>query len=339
MVDLSDKLEVMRGRPKGGYSNPAKAEYRERVYAGAIKAWADRSDKTCLMLPSIEGEEIAVALSTGFKEDNIYAVERDKTIAARFEWREQYPNVKVEIGDVGRVCKRLAKRGVKIDFANFDFCGPLSNQVLNSLKRAAESGAFTAGSAGAITLLVGREAPETVELLAGMHSYTNAAVTDFGLRRVESAVRALCLFGKLRAHKVKSWTYSSTGTSRMAVARFELLDDVSTIIRKGMNERKSEGMKYCRTAPFGYRYEDSRMVAVPEEIAALDRMVEMRAQGFSLRKIAAEITALGLRPHGGARTWYAASIRDILRRQDLDAEHHHADKLRYNRRQSLTAAR
>jgi DNA invertase Pin-like site-specific DNA recombinase len=66
--------------------------------------------------------------------------------------------------------------------------------------------------------------------------------------------------------------------------------------------------------PFGWRDEDGRLVAVEEEQKVLSLIHDCRANGLSLRAIAAVLMAAGITTKEGKSTWYAATIKSILDR-------------------------
>lgn len=65
--------------------------------------------------------------------------------------------------------------------------------------------------------------------------------------------------------------------------------------------------------PFGYRAEGGVLVVDDSEQAVIARMVELRGEGASLRRIVQVLTDEGLRPRQGAK-WYPTTVADVLRR-------------------------
>ncbi|WP_245548598.1 recombinase family protein [Gordonia namibiensis] len=55
----------------------------------------------------------------------------------------------------------------------------------------------------------------------------------------------------------------------------------------------------------------------PAEVTT--RIVEAKARGLSLRTIAAELTEAGIPTVRGGTTWYASTVRTVLKSQDAAA--------------------
>ena len=77
---------------------------------------------------------------------------------------------------------------------------------------------------------------------------------------------------------------------------------------------KAEQGGYAHGAPpLGFRAEGGELVPDPDEQAAVQRIVELRAEGESLRQIAAALTAEGFTPkRGGA--WHPQQVARVLDR-------------------------
>lgn len=87
--------------------------------------------------------------------------------------------------------------------------------------------------------------------------------------------------------------------------------------RTGLAQVRGEGGRIGR-APYGYRRTDALdahgrrvFVEVPEEIAALQTMRKMRAEGFSFDAIAAELRRTGV-PSKMGGTWRGNAVNAIL---------------------------
>jgi DNA invertase Pin-like site-specific DNA recombinase len=77
--------------------------------------------------------------------------------------------------------------------------------------------------------------------------------------------------------------------------------------------RKAKGL-HAGPAPYGLRTGAGGLLeAVPEEASVVERIVRMRAEGASLRAIAAALSADGVPTRTGAR-WAAGTILKVLRR-------------------------
>jgi DNA invertase Pin-like site-specific DNA recombinase len=84
-------------------------------------------------------------------------------------------------------------------------------------------------------------------------------------------------------------------------------------LRNGRRYKAGRG-GYAHGAPrYGYRAEEGALVSDLEEQRSLERMVELRAEGRSLRDIATMLTDEGHKPRRSER-WHANSIRQILQR-------------------------
>jgi DNA invertase Pin-like site-specific DNA recombinase len=78
-----------------------------------------------------------------------------------------------------------------------------------------------------------------------------------------------------------------------AFAEFER-DRIGERIRATKRAQKARGEYLGGLPPFGFTYDAERkLVAIPEQQQAIERMRELHADGMSLRKIAAELAAEG----------------------------------------------
>lgn len=81
--------------------------------------------------------------------------------------------------------------------------------------------------------------------------------------------------------------------------------------------KKSRG-EVVGEVPFGYRAEAGRVVACEDEQRTLGRIHELRAAGLSVRAIAAQLNAEGVRPRG--RVWHKSTVGVLLTRQAAAGE-------------------
>jgi DNA invertase Pin-like site-specific DNA recombinase len=65
--------------------------------------------------------------------------------------------------------------------------------------------------------------------------------------------------------------------------------------------------------PYGYRFEDGQLTAVPAEQAVLARIAELRSAGATFREIARTLEAEGHRAKR-AKRWYPETVRRIVQR-------------------------
>jgi DNA invertase Pin-like site-specific DNA recombinase len=84
-------------------------------------------------------------------------------------------------------------------------------------------------------------------------------------------------------------------------------------LRAGRRRKHETGGYAYGSPPYGYRSERGELVAHPAEQQALERMRQLRADGYSYREIAHTLTAEGHTPKRGM-AWYPMTIREILRR-------------------------
>ncbi len=78
-------------------------------------------------------------------------------------------------------------------------------------------------------------------------------------------------------------------------------------------ERAEAGGYAWGRPPFGYRAEGGELVPDPDEQAAVQRIVGLRADGASLRQIAVTLTAEGLTPKRGG-SWHPQQVARVLDR-------------------------
>lgn len=86
--------------------------------------------------------------------------------------------------------------------------------------------------------------------------------------------------------------------------------------------KRSKGEKLGGKVPFGYIVDRRcskegvlRLLPQPNEQAAIRWMIDLRQQGLSLREIADELSAAGIRPKGGGEVWWPHVISRLLARE------------------------
>ena len=82
------------------------------------------------------------------------------------------------------------------------------------------------------------------------------------------------------------------------------------LTRAALRKRKGSGQVYSRT-PFGYERKGAELVELRRELDAVARVQAWRAEGLSLRAIAARLTAAGVATKRGGR-WQAQTVRYLL---------------------------
>jgi DNA invertase Pin-like site-specific DNA recombinase len=88
-------------------------------------------------------------------------------------------------------------------------------------------------------------------------------------------------------------------------------------IRNVMSWKRRNG-KIFGHEPFGYARHGDALVPVEAEQRVLDLILELRARGYSLRKIAKTLEARGIPTKRGGR-WAAATVRKLLARAEGEA--------------------
>ena len=154
--------------PNGGYDFPNKEKYRQDVWRCFAENVNDVDTAKVGFLPSKEGLEIPVALSFGFREENLYAIDKNAALLATAPWRKTYPNVNIYGSELARAGERMVKDGVFLDAVNLDLCGNLSVPMVSAITGLMGSGVVCdSGIVFSITALKGRETKE-MSLILGL---------------------------------------------------------------------------------------------------------------------------------------------------------------------------
>lgn len=148
--------KAQRRAPKGGYSFAEKEAYRRHVWA-VLRAACPVPVPVAhaLLMPSLEGAEIDVALAHGFREENIHIVDRNPAIVATLKRR--YPLVNTYGVEVERACERIARDGRTVHAANFDLTSCVGYRLWSTMTDVSSSGVLHSRAAWSVTLLRGRE--------------------------------------------------------------------------------------------------------------------------------------------------------------------------------------
>jgi putative DNA-invertase from lambdoid prophage Rac len=163
------------------------------------------------------------------------------------------------------------------------------------------------------------ERPEGARLLAALKS-ADVVITSKLDRMFRSALDALDVLGRLKERGVSlhmidlGGDVTGNGVSKLV---FTILSAVAEAERDRIRERirdvKSDQRKRKRylggIVPFGWRIgEDGALIEVPEQQRAIQRIVELRRNGLSLRAISASIAADGLKlSHEGVKNVLTAA--------------------------------
>lgn len=148
--------------PKDGYdSNGSKRQYRRDVWK-IFSDWTRprSSEAYALLMPSVEGTEVEVALSKRFREDHLVLYDKNTAIVASLKAR-RFQRVIAKGGYIGDVGARLAADGVRLTVANLDFTGSIQT-VAREVLDFVESGVLAKASMIAVTMVKGREDGDTM---------------------------------------------------------------------------------------------------------------------------------------------------------------------------------
>ena len=167
------------------------------------------------------------------------------------------------------------------------------------------------------------ERPEGARLLAGLKA-RDVVITPKLDRMFRSALDALDVLGQLKDRGVSlhmidlGGDVTGNGVSKLV---FTILSAVAEAERDRIRERirdvKADQRKRQRylggIVPFGWRIgEDGALVEVPEQQRAIQRIVELRRKGLSLRAISAYIAEDGVKlSHEGVKNVLAAAGKDL----------------------------
>lgn len=197
---MSQKEMKIRG-PKDGYDFDAKQKYREKVW-NFFEEWADKDSKI-LFFPSTEGLEIPLALSLGFKQENLIAVDDNPSAISESKWRKEYPNVKFYGGRLSKVIKQIENDKIKLYGANLDFCNNLSHELIEEFNSFVCSDILEEKCLISLTVMNGRESKSTntiADLLIENMEYgigKNYSKDNFGFKNKRLSVVACSAISKI----------------------------------------------------------------------------------------------------------------------------------------------
>lgn len=89
--------------------------------------------------------------------------------------------------------------------------------------------------------------------------------------------------------------------------------DYGRLFQAGRDRKRAEGGRAEGRPPYGYRSEGGALVPDEHEQRGLALMLQLHAEGDSLRVIGQKLEAAGFKPKLAAR-WSAGSVSAILRR-------------------------
>ena len=229
--------------PKGGYLFEEKDKYRREVW----QVFAKQTWPPCAnvgFMPSTEGAEIPIALDLGFKEENLYAIDRSAALLATAPWRKLYPGVKIYGTDVLRSGARLRNDGVQLDCMNMDLCSNLSQPMLDTFTGFINSGCHDGRIVVALTALCGREST-AVDTLANiiLRDVHNSSLSKFP-KRIAVAFMEMCRDRMYGLNTLASGEYKSNKQTMS----WGIADFIST---RHQEDKKREALKYI-----GYGVDD-----------------------------------------------------------------------------------
>lgn len=97
-----------------------------------------------------------------------------------------------------------------------------------------------------------------------------------------------------------------------AIAQYERALIVMRL-RSGKLAKRVRGGYIGGAVPYGYELHNDQLIPAPDELAAVELMRQMRADGSSLRTIIAELDRRGIPPKTG-RAWYPTTVATIVER-------------------------
>ena len=92
-------------------------------------------------------------------------------------------------------------------------------------------------------------------------------------------------------------------------------EQIAERTRDALRHKRAQGFKTGGDVPFGFRLmRGGRLEEHPAEQKALRHMKELRAKGYTLRAIAAELEREGYRTRRGLTHWQAQGVKRIIER-------------------------
>lgn len=99
-----------------------------------------------------------------------------------------------------------------------------------------------------------------------------------------------------------------------ALAAFEA-DLIGERTKLAIDHKRREGKRYCANAPYGWTFSpDGRMSPLPREQQVVQRMVELRNRGYSLREVEATLAHRAQLRNRAGSAFANQQIGVILRR-------------------------
>jgi hypothetical protein len=147
-----------RSAPVGGYDFGAKRDYRRRIWSLITRDLpVPKRDSKILFLPSKEGAEIEMALRRGFREENLFAVDKSPALVATAKWRKSFPGVRFKAGELPRAAERFKEDGHRFDVALLDLCSNFSQPLIRALVGFGQRADLSPNALVSISAMRGRE--------------------------------------------------------------------------------------------------------------------------------------------------------------------------------------
>lgn len=116
-------------------------------------------------------------------------------------------------------------------------------------------------------------------------------------------------------------------TSSMGRFVFRLLASIAELereqtgerVREAAHQKRRQHQRVTQFIPFGFDVQPDGQTLTPNKVEqqAIRRMKRQRRQGWTLQRIADDLTARGVMPKRGAK-WHRKTVRDILSRADVN---------------------
>lgn len=205
---------MKRRAPESGYRSGFKPIQRKQVWNILTDGIQEKPFRHVLIMPSAEGDEIALVESKGFLREHIHVVDWNAAIVARLQ--RSYPGIRTYGVSLDRAFERIERAGISLDAANLDLCGHVSDAMLKTLHCSSQLRVWSDGARVVVNVLRGREKHDVV---GGMLR----ATPDFDTARVGISQAALTGDGHYFVRELMASVYkSSAGHQTMLWSAFEL---------------------------------------------------------------------------------------------------------------------
>lgn len=115
------------------------------------------------------------------------------------------------------------------------------------------------------------------------------------------------------SEKIDTTTAAGKMVFRMlaVLSEFER-DQVSERTKTALQYKKTKGEKTGGDVPFGYRLKGAKLVPDKKEQRAVQLIMDLRADGISLRGICRKLEAEGFRRRRGSKKWHPQTVSGII---------------------------